>query len=68
MAMTVRLTEKEDAQLTQLAEILGVSKQQAIIAAIDEAFRARDHQIRFEAAKEHTLTRYADLLRRLGDA
>jgi len=68
MAMTVRLTEKEDAQLTQLAEILGVSKQQAVIAAIDEAIQARDHQARFEAAKEHTLTRYADLLRRLGDA
>jgi hypothetical protein len=67
MAMTVRFTEKEDAQLTQLAEILGVSKQQAVIAAIDEALESRDHSAKFEAAKEWALTRYADVIKRLGE-
>jgi hypothetical protein len=67
MAMTVRLTEKEDAQLTQLAAIWGVSKQQAVTKAIEQTLGGLDHDQRVAAAIERTLDRYGDLLRRLGE-
>lgn len=67
MAMTVRFTEEQDTQLTQLSEILGVSKQQALMTAVEEALQSRDHNAKFEAAKERALTRYADVIRRLGE-
>ena len=50
-----------------LAETLGVSRQQAIIVALDEALENRDHSKRFEEAKQFVLTEYADLIKRLGE-
>ncbi len=67
MAMTLRLTAEQDSRLQELAETLGVSRQQAIIVALDEALESRDHTKRFEEAKQFVLTEYADLIKRLGE-
>ena len=67
MAMTLRLTAEQDTRLQALAETLGVSRQQAIIVAVDEALENRDHSKRFEEAKRFVLTEYADLIKRLGE-
>lgn len=67
MAMTVRFTEEQDSQLTALAEAWGVSKQQALARTVEKSFTEIDHNRKVEAAIERTLTRYADVLRRLGE-
>lgn len=65
--MTVRFTEEQDAQLTQLSNVWGVSKQQALVRAVENSIEAMPKQQIFEAAIERTLNRYSDLLRRLGE-
>lgn len=66
MAMTLRLTDEQEAHLTALSEREGVSKQQAVVLAIDEAYSRRAHQQEVNAAFEYAITRYADVLDRLG--
>ena len=65
MAMTLRLTDEQDALLTDLAEAAGISKQEAVVRAITEqsARLSKDAQVR-ELARE-AMARYGPLLDRL---
>ena len=68
MAMTIRLTEAQDEVLTNIAEHLGCSKQQAVVAAI-EAFDAKAHrQKQLREIMDIVLVRDKELLDRLADA
>lgn len=66
MAMTLRLTDEQEAHLTELSKREGVSKQQAVVMAIDEAYSRRTHKVEVSDAFEFALTRYANVLERLG--
>ena len=66
MAMTLRLTDEQEAHLAALSEHEGVSKQQAVVMAIDEAFSRRAHRAKLDSAIDVVLDRYADALERLG--
>ncbi|MGL4743042.1 MAG: CopG family transcriptional regulator [Dermatophilaceae bacterium] len=66
MAMTLRLTDDDDRALTQLADELGVSKQEATVRAIREAATRRVHEAKVRDASAWGRERYADLLDRLG--
>jgi len=66
MAMTLRLTDEQEAHLAALSEKEGVSKQQAVIMAIDEAYSRRAHKAEVSAAFDFALNRYANVLDRLG--
>lgn len=66
MAMTLRLTDEQEAHLAALSEKEGVSKQQAVIMAIDEAYSRRAHHKKLDSAIDAVLDRYADALDRLG--
>ncbi len=66
MAMTLRLTDEQEAHLTALSEREGVSKQHAIVRAIDEAYARRAHKTEVNEAFEFALSRYASVLDRLG--
>jgi hypothetical protein len=65
MAMTLRLTEEQDATLTRLAEMEGVSKQQAAALAIEEATQNRSRDAKFEAAFDRLMKRHSGLLEEL---
>lgn len=66
MAMTLRLDEEQNRALEALARIDGISKQEAALRAILEAFARRSHEADLRAASERNRERYADLLDRLG--
>ncbi len=66
MAMTLRLTERDEQVLTALAEADGISKQEATIRAIHEVAARRGHQARVADASERVRARYADVIERLG--
>jgi hypothetical protein len=63
--MTLRLTDEQDAMLTDLAEAAGISKQEAAVRAITEqsARLTKDAQVR-RLARE-AMARYGSLLDRL---
>jgi hypothetical protein len=66
MAMTLRLTAEQEAQLTALAQQTNMSKQQAAVMAIEEAAQRRAYDAKLDSAIDSVLTRYADALERLG--
>lgn len=66
MAMTLRLTAEQEAQLTALAEKKNISKQQAVALAIEEAHAREVHDAQVDEAIKYAITRYADVLERLG--
>ncbi|MDO5068192.1 MAG: CopG family transcriptional regulator [Propionibacteriaceae bacterium] len=66
MAMTLRLSPKDEAILARLAAEDGISRHEATIRAIREAAARRGHERCLEALSEKARTRYADLLDRLG--
>ena len=66
MAMTLRLTPEQEQHLTALSELNGVSKQQAAVMAIDEAFTRRAHRVEVDSAIDYALNRYGNVLDRLG--
>ena len=66
MAMTLRLTESDEQALAALAEIGGVSKQEATVRAIREAAARRGHQAHVAEASARVRTRYARVIERLG--
>lgn len=68
MAMTLRLTPEQDAQLTAVAQALNLSKQQAATQAIEEFLESRDQEVMIKKAFDLVLKRDANLLRRLSDA
>lgn len=67
MAMTLRLTREQEHTLATLAEAEGISRQEAVIRAINDAAarKLRSEQVR--ALSERARDRYADVLSRLGE-
>ncbi len=69
MAMTLRLDEKHDAMVTEMAEALGCSKHQAILRAIEIAEERVRVQEKALIRVQHLLeTRDKELMDRLADA
>ncbi|WP_246065158.1 CopG family transcriptional regulator [Aeromicrobium piscarium] len=64
--MTLRLTDEQNRALIELADTLGVSKQEAAVRAILEAAERRGHRERVAELSASARARYADLLDRLG--
>lgn len=67
MAMTLRLTEEEQAALRERAALEGASMQEAARRAVREYITRCDHRDRVEAAAELITQRHADALQRLGE-
>lgn len=65
--MTLRLNEHQDRLLRELAAAQNISKQEAAARAIVETAERHLRQERLAELSEQTRTRYADLLRRLGE-
>ncbi len=68
MAMTLRLTEAQDAKLTEYAEKAGVSKQRAIEVLIETADYQADREARLKQIFDKVMKRDAKLMERLADA
>jgi predicted transcriptional regulator len=68
MAMTIRLTAELDAKLERLANELGVSKQQAVIHAIElsDARSIREQQL--AEARTFVLSHDKELMEKLADS
>lgn len=66
MAMTLRLTADDERVLAHLAEVDGISRQEATIRAIHEVAARRGHERDVREASERARARYADVLDRLG--
>ncbi len=67
MAMTLRLTEEEQAALQARAEAEGMSMQEAARRAVREFVADADHRERVALAAETVMRSHADALRRLGE-
>ena len=68
MAMTLRLDLDVDAQLTELATRLGMSKQQALSLAVAEFIAEHDSSSIARRVMDEVLIRDKELLDRLADA
>jgi hypothetical protein len=66
MAMTLRLTQAQDEVLTRLAAADGVSKQEAVLRAIAEAYARRSREDNVAELSARARTRYGVLIDRLG--
>ncbi|MFW2513341.1 hypothetical protein ACNI3K_06140 [Demequina sp. SO4-13] len=66
MAMTVRMTAEQDAMVTALAKRWGVSKNEAILRAVEESASNDRTDAAFTDAYEHVSGKYRDALDRLG--
>ena len=58
VAMTLRLDDDDDRALTELAEQLGLSKQQAVVRSIHEARARLAHRDRVRRAAAASLEEY----------
>lgn len=67
MAMTLRLTDDEQAGLRQRAAAEGISMQEAARTAVREFVAKGQHRDRVAAAADLVMIRHADALRRLGE-
>ncbi|MEZ5225373.1 MAG: DUF6290 family protein [Acidimicrobiales bacterium] len=67
MAMTLRLTDEEQAALRQRAELEGISLQEAARRAVREFVDRSDHRDRVADAAARILLAHDDALRRLGE-
>ena len=68
MAMTLRLTEQQDAELAAVADSMNVSKQRAVEIALEEYLQRNDQKRIMNEVIETVLTRDAELMRRLADS
>jgi plasmid stability protein len=66
MAMTLRLTEDEQAALRDRAEAEGISMQEAARRAVREFVARAQHRDRVTAAARLVLDEHADAIGRLG--
>lgn len=66
MAMTLRLTEEEQAALRQRAEAEGISMQEAARRAVRDYVARGRHRDRVGAAAERVASAHAEALERLG--
>ncbi len=67
MAMTLRLTDEEQAALRRRAELDGISMQEAARQAVREYVAQSDHRDRVGEVASRILVAHADALRRLGE-
>ena len=68
MAMTLRLTDDDEALVAVLAaDYGGVSKHEAILRAVREQAAQHGHRDRVRAIATEVVHEYADALRRLGE-
>ncbi len=67
MAMTLRLTDAEQAALQERAAREGISMQEAARRAVREYIARSDHRDRVTAAAERVMTAHAEALERLGE-
>ena len=67
MAMTLRLTDNEQAALRERAEAEGISMQDAARRAVREFVARGQHRDRVGAAATLIMDKHADALRRLGE-
>ncbi len=67
MAMTLRLTEEEQAALRKRAEHEGISLQEAARRAVREFVNHNNHSDRVADATAKILVAHNDALRRLGE-
>ena len=65
MAMNLRITEAQDAMLTELAQSQGMSKNEAAVRAIEESWRRRHHEAQVQKLARSAVERYGPLLDRL---
>lgn len=68
MAMTLRLTDKEEVLLNELSETLGLSKQQTVIYALKQLDAAQIRRNSLDSAFEFVMTHDKALMERLADA
>ena len=68
MAMTLRLTEEDEATLERLAEQLGVSKQKALIVAMNNMEHRAKRKRDLEFASDYVMSHDKELMERLADA
>ena len=66
--MTLRLTEEQDARLEVIAKTLGMSKQQAVIAVIEQFDEAAIRRTKIDEIYQKVMKRDAELMERLADA
>ncbi len=66
MAMTLRLTEDEQAALRERAAIEGISMQEAARRAVRDYVTQGQHRDRVSAAARRVIEAHADALERLG--
>lgn len=67
MAMTLRLTDNEQAALRERADAEGISMQEAARRAVREFVSGGQHRDRVSAAAAIIIDQHADALRRLGE-
>lgn len=65
MALNLRITEAQDKALTELAQIQGVSKNEAVVRAIEETWARRHHETQVRDLAREAVERYGPLLDRL---
>lgn len=68
MAMTLRLSEEQDARLDNIAAALGLSKQQAVITLIEHFDEAASRKAQISQIFDKVMKRDAELIARLADA
>ena len=68
MAMTLRLTEEDEPTLERLAEQLGVSKQKALIVAMNNMEHRAKRKRDLEFARDYVMSHDKELMERLADA
>lgn len=64
--MTIRMTPSQDEQLARLAERWGVSKNEAVVRAVEEAERASGHRGEVADVSREMIDRGGPVLDRLG--
>lgn len=67
MAMTLRLTDDEQAALRERADVEGISMQDAARRAVRDYVARGQHRDRVSAAASRVMDAHADALRRLGE-
>jgi len=67
VAMTLRLTDSEQAALRERAEVEGISMQEAARRAVREFVSRGEHRDRVSAAAARVIDKHADAIRRLGE-
>jgi hypothetical protein len=68
MAMTLRLEAEQDKQLAQVAEHLGISKQQAVALAVERFLELEWQRAVGRQVIDLVITRDKELMERLADA